>query len=141
MRHPLTPDEAEDRPTCPCLASTVRTEGDHVYRTLPNGSEIEILPAPEWDETPFDELQLPNAAGTTVGQGVEQIAEALWRAGIHTVRELREAWADNDWRLFDGATQLPNQPGSNPMFATRVRIESLMRHLERRRAEWEGRKR
>ena len=129
MRHPLTPDESEDRSTYPCLASTTRTEGDHVYRTLPDGSEVEILPAPEWDDTPFDDRELPDASGDYF----ERLAEALHQANFHTVRAFLRAYQRHDGRL----DRLVYPGDANLMRVMPERIAEFVEHLEERRAEWE----
>jgi hypothetical protein len=107
--------------------------GCHVYRMMPDGGEIEVRPAPEWDGTPFGQLTLPNASGSNY----EGLAEALFRAGLRTVADLVDAWQVDDPRLRDGATQMPGQKDSRPMFATRRQIRLFLKHLQQRRAAWQ----
>ena len=139
MRRALTPDETEDRPKSRCVASIVSTRRgpdgqQHVYRRQPDGSEREVTAPSEWSETPFDDQSLPEATGDRM---FTALADGLWCEGIQTVREFLEAVANRDERL-DHLT-LPGEDGSRPMHASRQRIADFVRHLERRRAEWEGR--
>lgn len=96
---------------------------------MPSGERVEIRPAPEWDDEPFEDLELPNASG----DDFEQLAEALRMAGFRSVRAFLKAYNRRDRRLltlvYPGDAQL--------MTVQQKRITEFVEHLQRRRAEWE----
>ena len=98
---------------------------------MPDGTRREILPAPEWDDTPFDERELPDASG----DDYERLAEALHQAGFRSVRAFLKAYQRHDGRLdplvYPGDARL--------MRVMPEQIENFVEHLGRRRAEWERR--
>ena len=135
MARAMMPAEFEDRPISRCVAATTKTvrEADgrkHVYRQLPDGSWLDIRPAPEWDGTPFDELELPNASGN---DDFEQIAESVRMAGFRSVREFLVAYRAHAERL----TRLVYPGDAHLMTVQQKRIAEFVEHLDRRRDEWE----
>ena len=96
---------------------------------MPDGSRVEILPAPEWDETPFEDLELPNASG----DDFEQLAEAVRMSGFRSVRAFLNAYQRRDRRLLTMV-----YPGDAQLMRVQWdRLPEFVEHLERRRAEWE----
>ena len=96
---------------------------------MPNGTRVEIRPAPEWGDEPFEDLELPNASG----DDFEQLAEALRMKGFRSVRSFLKAYNRRDRRLltlvYPGDAQL--------MTVQQKRITEFVEHLVRRRGEWE----
>ena len=96
---------------------------------MPDGTWVEILPAPEWDDTPFDDRELPDASG----DDYERLAEALHQASFRTVRAFLRAYQRHDGRL----DRLVYPGDANLMRVMPERIAEFVEHLERRRVECE----
>ena len=136
MRRVLTPAEVEGL-VGPCNTSLCRSERDadgewHVYRLQPDGSEREMRLSWDWEDIPFDQMELSDASG----EKFERLVEALSLVNLRTVREFLMAYETNDERLgrlvYAGDARLMNVKPKQ--------VRAFVEHLQRRRAEWERRK-
>ena len=110
--------------------SEIRDDG--VWRQFPDGCRRITLP-PRWTDTPFADLDLPDATGDHGANptGPTTTAETLYQRGIHTVGEFR-AWLAGA-EITGQSVVGPH--GDSMVSCSLIRVRSLIRRLSSQLAE------